>query len=321
MEAVKQKFALLKKLAEDNGIDTTKFTDQLAAEIQAIHQRYNAQEVAENKQKNYQKLMDDFEVAQKTLSVTSQMLGNISGLFEEHSAEHKALAVFQATIDAAQATLAAFKSGSEIHLAVGIAAAAAAAAFGAAKVMDIVNTDYDKPNSNYNASISTPAYGKGGVAAGASHSQGGIALMDTKSGKKVGEMEGGEPYMILSRETYKNNKKLIDALLDASINRNGAPVEYMKPGYFPHPDVTAAMANLKTVKYASGTVTNINNVFKNQSNTQNINKDDQVVILLSDMLNEFKKFKYVKAVVDTDGVIKIKEAINEFEEYDALAGN
>ena len=56
---------------------------------------------------------------------------------------------------------------------------------------------------------------------GASHRNGGIALIDI-TGKKVGEIEGGEP--ILSKETYKNNKQLIDELLYSSQRLDGAKI-------------------------------------------------------------------------------------------------
>ncbi len=68
---------------------------------------------------------------------------------------------------------------------------------------------------------------KGGVPEGPSHSNDGIALVNSQTGKKVGEMEGGEPYMILSKETYKNNGALIDRLLQVSMNEGG---RRMTPG-------------------------------------------------------------------------------------------
>jgi hypothetical protein len=37
-------------------------------------------------------------------------------------------------------------------------------------------------------------------------------------------MEGNEPYMILSKNTYGNNKAIIDKLLYTSMHRNGAPI-------------------------------------------------------------------------------------------------
>lgn len=67
-----------------------------------------------------------------------------------------------------------------------------------------------------------PQFAKGGlIPAGPSHQNGGIALINP-DGRKIGEMEGGEP--ILSRETYANNRELIDTLLYSSQRQNGARI-------------------------------------------------------------------------------------------------
>jgi hypothetical protein len=69
---------------------------------------------------------------------------------------------------------------------------------------------------------------KGGVPEGPRHEQGGIDLVNSQTGKKVGEMEDGEPYMILSRETYKNNGRLIDRLLQVSMDEGGRKLTPME---------------------------------------------------------------------------------------------
>jgi TP901 family phage tail tape measure protein len=74
------------------------------------------------------------------------------------------------------------------------------------------------------AVIRNQKFSKGGVFQGASHAEGGIAAIDSRTGQKVAEFEGNEPYMILSRDTYKNNKQVVDALLDSSMNRGGAAI-------------------------------------------------------------------------------------------------
>ena len=66
---------------------------------------------------------------------------------------------------------------------------------------------------------------------GQRHSGGGIRMVDGATGEHLGEWERGEAYMILSRETYANNKHLVDELLDTSLHRGGAPVR-PRPGYF-----------------------------------------------------------------------------------------
>ncbi|MDJ1505211.1 hypothetical protein [Xanthocytophaga agilis] len=80
---------------------------------------------------------------------------------------------------------------------------------------------------------STPLqYAKGGKinatagvpSAGQLHSIGGIKMIDGATGEHLGEWERGEPYMILSRNTYANNREIVDSLLHSSLYRNGAPI-------------------------------------------------------------------------------------------------
>ena len=67
-----------------------------------------------------------------------------------------------------------------------------------------------------------PKFSKGGqLPQGPTHANGGIALI-APSGQKIGEIEGGEP--ILSKETYANNRQLVDALLYSSQRLNGASI-------------------------------------------------------------------------------------------------
>lgn len=65
---------------------------------------------------------------------------------------------------------------------------------------------------------------------GSHYGQSGIALVRRDTGAEVGEMEGNEPIMILSRNTYQNNRPVIDKLLDSSLHKNGAPI-YDKGGW------------------------------------------------------------------------------------------
>jgi len=65
---------------------------------------------------------------------------------------------------------------------------------------------------------------KGGfISDGPSHNEGGMKVLG-RDGNVVAEIEGGEP--ILSRETYRNNRETIDALLYSSQRRSGAKVNF-----------------------------------------------------------------------------------------------
>lgn len=90
---------------------------------------------------------------------------------------------------------------------IGIAASALTLALTAANIIAI-------------RSAKPPQFEKGGfIPSGSSHAQGGISLVDNRTGARVGEVEGGEP--ILSRKTYARNKPLIDALMAASQSGTG----------------------------------------------------------------------------------------------------
>lgn len=82
-----------------------------------------------------------------------------------------------------------------------------------------------------------------GVAQGSRHGSNygdaGIVMHDRQTGEEVGEIEGGEPVMVLSRNTYRNNKGTIDRLLHSSLYRNGAPIHLERGGMF---SVTGANA-------------------------------------------------------------------------------
>ena len=93
-----------------------------------------------------------------------------------------------------------------------------------------------------------PSFETGGVIKGSRHAEGGIALVDSKSGRKVGEMEDGEPYMILSRETMANNGLLINDLLSASMYGGGRKVN---PKYYRPNNINATRA-FENITYSSG---------------------------------------------------------------------
>lgn len=72
--------------------------------------------------------------------------------------------------------------------------------------------------------INTTKFDRGGIFKGPRHSQGGSAVIDSVTGQKIAEVEAGEPYMILSRNTYANNRPIVDQLLYSSMYRDGAPI-------------------------------------------------------------------------------------------------
>ncbi|MBS7565168.1 hypothetical protein KHS38_12205 [Mucilaginibacter sp. Bleaf8] len=72
---------------------------------------------------------------------------------------------------------------------------------------------------------STSKAAKGGYFQGPSHDNGGLDVVDPRTGETVVNVEGDEPWMVLSKETRKNNGALINQLLFNSMYRNGAAVD------------------------------------------------------------------------------------------------
>lgn len=71
-----------------------------------------------------------------------------------------------------------------------------------------------------------------GPAHGREYGKGGISLVRRDTMEEVGEMEGDEPIMVLSKNTYRNNRRIIDGLLRSSLHQNGAPVQAEKGAVF-----------------------------------------------------------------------------------------
>ncbi|WP_026995136.1 tape measure protein [Flectobacillus major] len=80
------------------------------------------------------------------------------------------------------------------------------------------------------ASIPRNAFVSQGDRHGSKYGEAGIAMINRRTGQEVGEIEGGEPVMVLSRNTYKNNGPIVDKLLKSSMYQNGAPITMANGG-------------------------------------------------------------------------------------------
>lgn len=133
---------------------------------------------------------------QQRLNAVSTTLSNIQGLFGEHTAAFKAIAIAQTTIDTYKSAVSAYAAGLSIGGPAGLiaapVAAAAAVASGLATVAKIVGVKF----------------AKGGVAVGPSHAEGGIpAVVD---GQTPVEIEGGEA--IINKKSTAKYRSLLSAI-------------------------------------------------------------------------------------------------------------
>lgn len=165
-------------------------------------------EVANNdeRRKSFKKLLDNKVITQKeydrrVAALDAQQEARETDLRKKQFQRDKNAQTVQALISGAQAvlsTLARFGAPIPPNF-LGIGAMALTVATTAASVAAIRS---QKP----------PQFEKGGfIPEGSSHKQGGISLIDNRTGSNVGEVEGGEP--IISKKVYAQNRSLIDSLI------------------------------------------------------------------------------------------------------------
>ena len=304
LAAISQQYIDAIDQAKLYGLDTTALVEAQKKAEKIIKDKYDNLEVDGTKKKNDKIIkLDKLSKSQK-LQIAASSMDAISGLFKEGSVAAKILASGSAIINTYAAATAALAPPP-----VGLGPIAGIPLAVSTVIAGLVNV----------AKINSVQFAKGGISKGASHDNGGIHMIDSKTGNKVGEMEGGEPYMILSKETYKNNRELINSLLNNSLHRGGEKVEWMKPGYYPHPDLQGVTTNLRNSKYAAGTVTNVNHVY-NSTQTSTAQDNSELLALNREMLEEFKRLKNFKAIIDLDGTLELKDAISDITTFEANAG-
>lgn len=135
----------------------------------------------------------------------------------EYRKKQQKLAITQAIIDVAAGTVKALASGPVVP---NIPAGIIFAALGSLQIAAI------KAQQFADGGVLP---GKGGMANGPSHTQGGILLVDSNSGQVKGEIEGGEP--IYSKATYANNRQIMDQLLYVSTREGGRQLKPHEIGY------------------------------------------------------------------------------------------
>lgn len=152
--------------------------------------------------------------AREKEAIESETNAKIAKLKTEQAKKDKALAIVQSIINTALAVTAALTKDPTGIMAtiVGISGAIQTGIIAA------------KPIPEFQKGGTFKTYANGGYTSGPSHANGGINLINSLTGEKVGEMEGGEMYHIYSRNTVKNNRHIMDALLYSSTQKNGAPI-------------------------------------------------------------------------------------------------
>lgn len=138
--------------------------------------------------------------------------------------------------------------------------------------------------SKYEGDSSGAKFEKGGALTGPRHGEGGMPVINPRTGRKEAEVEGGE--VILSRKTVAKNKPVVDALLYNSMYKQGATIDpWFKNRTYKSIDFSGISKSIQNVRhYESG------GVFTTSDGKQQPANTTQIIIppgleVLPDVLN------------------------------------
>jgi TP901 family phage tail tape measure protein len=241
----------LKSFAE-NGVNSLEIAGQVVLGMQKLNELYlesKLKKIENEKNSQLKSWTDQYEAGKVSKDEYEEQVARINAeaLDRERSEKLKAwrrdqaMQIGMAIINGASAAL---KSLATLGWPLGLIGVAASAVTTAIQIAMIKK---QKPPS-FAGGGTLPAKSAGyvrnaGVPAGPRHGsaygKSGIKLVDRETGEERGEMEGGEPIMILSRATYRNNRPVVDKLLHSSLHRNGAPIMYRDGGMYADSPVEA----------------------------------------------------------------------------------
>ncbi len=230
------------------------FLNVFSLRSQAEQNAFN-QEVANNEKRkeNYRKLLESNAITQKeydrrVAKIEAEQEKRRIELSKRQFQRDKAAQITQAVMSAAQAVIStlAARPGSLDILSLGAFRAISLGLIAASTGAQIAVIAKQKP----------PQFEDGGfIPQGSSHKQGGISLIDNRTGANLGEVEGGEP--IISKKVYAQNRAMIDSLLNPGwknqqvsainiprINRSMQQRYFADGGILPNPSGASGMEDL-----------------------------------------------------------------------------
>lgn len=219
IDAINRHYDNLVSQAEKYGMDTEALERARKDAIEEINK-----DIRKDEEETIQfRIQKHFELA----NAIGSIFGSLAMLYSQDVEFKKAMAVAQIAIDSAQAVASAIAAAAStsitpIDLGIKIASSTAIILANIARAQELLSSE-SMPEP-----YTPPHFKKGGVFQGSSHQQGGNAVIDSRTGRKIAEVEAGEPYMIFSKDLYKNNKPIIDALLDSSMNKGGMAIPWMQ---------------------------------------------------------------------------------------------
>lgn len=217
IDAEKNKYEKLKILYKDNH-----------KILESIEKAHLAKMLLLDKQSNEKRL----QAYQNFGSEFANMLGALNSFIAQEGGQmsnfQKSLGIAQIAIETGVAlstiiTKATASGVTPIDIAVQVAAGVGLILTNMAKATAIINTAqvnqvYQQKKAEFASGGKTDSI----ISGNTSHADGGLPIIDPKTGQKIAEIESGE--MILSRKTVANNPFLVNELLKSSMFDNGKSI-------------------------------------------------------------------------------------------------
>lgn len=249
-----QKWDKLIEQADAAGIDSTNLVKLKNDAINALVKKQGEQEQAERKRQGKEAV--DFEKRKYDAmrDVTQSYLSSIGSLLYIFGAKQSEMINWQKTAAATQIVIdtataissitAKSTQGDPYTYAARVAIGVATVLANIAKAKQLLSSAEAPPPPQLYEGGRLPG---GTVMPGTAASSDNLIVVDPQSGRPVATVASGEA--VLSIETYKNNRPLVDALLDSSMNKGGASIipAHFIGGLIDRPLTVAMQPNLPAI--------------------------------------------------------------------------
>jgi TP901 family phage tail tape measure protein len=262
------------EVAKKAGIDTAALEEAKGRAINAITKKWEEKGVQDTEDAEMRKraarvksLQDYGQVANSfgnvldSLAALQQAKHDEDGVrTEEEKRNQRDLALLIIAVKTAAAIATGVAQAMELPYPANIAAALSTVATvtgliaQAQALMNDAGSSTPPPAATTTTVNNMPLAEKGGVFDGPSHDRGGLQVWDPVAGRQVAEVEGGEPWMVLSKAFRRNNAALIPVLLQASATGAKVPMGAAGGVFAPGPAFNFRQAS-QAVKMAAGGLT------------------------------------------------------------------
>lgn len=257
INAAIDKYDALIVQAEKFGLDSSALVDLQREEINAINAKWDKKDLDDQKATNQKKIDQEMEMLNVVFDMTNAFaegLGNLMSIVADQNSAfaefEKGLAFIQISINAAKALAQNVALATQAAQAGGPAAPFLIATYIATGVATILGAISQAKKLLAPPVPEAPKFEKGSsniggqILKGPSHERGGIALVNSLTGEKLGEAEGDES--MLPGDTTRMNKPVIEWMLR---NRGKKLTISAFTGNIPQFDASRASA---TIKYENG---------------------------------------------------------------------